>query len=42
MRFFGDAVDRVVGLNLAWLAAVKSKYDSANMFRVTQNIMPAA
>ena len=38
MRFFGDAVDRVVGLNLARLAAVKSKYDSANVFRVNQNI----
>jgi len=27
---FDDTLDRVVGLNLARLAAVKSKYDSAN------------
>ena len=33
---FGDALHRVLGLNLARLAAVKSKYDSANVFRVNQ------
>src|ERR1700722_11264727 len=33
---FGDARHRVLGLNLARLAAVKSKYDSANVFRVNQ------
>jgi Berberine and berberine like len=30
------------GGNYARLAAVKSKYDSANLFRVNQNIKPAA
>jgi len=33
---FGDALHHVLGLNLARLAAVKSKYDSANVFRVNQ------
>src|ERR1700692_4925226 len=33
---FGDALHRVLALNLARLAAVKSKYDSDNVFRVNQ------
>ena len=36
MRFFWRCAGRAVGLNLARLAAVKSKYDSANVFRVNQ------
>jgi Berberine and berberine like len=30
------------GSNYARLIAVKSKYDSANLFRINQNIKPAA
>jgi hypothetical protein len=39
----GDArLKATHGANYARLAAVKSKYDSANLFRVNQNIKPAA
>jgi hypothetical protein len=39
----GDArLKATYGGNYARLAAVKSKYDSANLFRVNQNIKPAA
>jgi hypothetical protein len=39
----GDArLKATYGANYARLAAVKSKYDSANLFRVNQNIKPAA
>ena len=38
----GDArLKATYGDNYARLAAVKSKYDSANVFQVNQNIMPA-
>jgi len=39
----GDArLKATYGGNYARLAAVKSKYDKANLFRVNQNIKPAA
>lgn len=39
----GDArLKATYGGNYARLAAVKSKYDSANLFRINQNIKPAA
>jgi hypothetical protein len=39
----GDArLKATYGSNYGRLAAVKGKYDSANLFRVNQNIKPAA
>ncbi len=39
----GDArVKATYGENYDRLAAIKGKYDAANLFRVNQNIQPAA
>ena len=46
VNFLGeDEADRLpgaYGANLARLAAIKAKYDPANLFRVNQNIAPKA
>jgi hypothetical protein len=37
-----DGLKAAYGAKLAWLAALKAKFDPTNLFRMNQNIAPAA